>query len=113
MLPYSKLPKGKQHILYIRPFKVDCLFCIPARVAFVMTPTKTHRADCSRFPELGPFFGLKIRSVGAEKNAFKVFHSILQPASSFPMIGNFKVIFLHKLMKNLSTNVIYMWFFDI
>ena len=64
----------------VRPFKVDCLFCILARIAFVMTQTKTHRVDWPLFPELRPFFGLKIRSVGAEKNAFKVFHSILQPA---------------------------------
>ena len=63
-----------------RPFKVDCLFCIPACVASVMTQTKTQRAHCSRFLELRPFFGLKICSVGAEKNAFKVFHSISQPA---------------------------------
>ncbi len=46
----------------VRPFlkKVDCLFCIRACLAFVMTQTKTHTADCYHFPELRPFFRVEM-----------------------------------------------------
>ncbi len=68
--------------------KLIVCFCILARVAFVMTQTKTQGADCSGFPELRPFFGLKIRSVGAEKYAFKVFHCILESAFMAKQFSN-------------------------
>ena len=61
----------------IRPFKVDCLFCIHARVGFTVLQTKTHTSCSSCCTEYRTFFGLKIRPLEAEWIAFKDFWMFL------------------------------------
>ncbi len=53
--------------MYIRPFKIDCLFCASAHIEFASILTETRLV-----PGHKAFFGLKKYAVEAEKTAFKV-----------------------------------------
>ena len=58
--------------MYMRPFKIDYLFCANARIGFSSILTATHTQKLGLFLSTKPFFGLKKYAVEAEKTAFKV-----------------------------------------
>ncbi len=72
----------------IRPCKINCMFCVRARVAFQLIKTKTHTAKSTNFPEYGTFSGLKIGPIESEKTPFKVFPCNFQSKSNFGKINN-------------------------
>ncbi len=45
--------------LAVRPFKINCLFCISARIAFAMIKTKTQTVNSTHFPENRTFFRIE------------------------------------------------------
>ncbi len=69
---WSRIQKGRlsQMVCFTRPFKINCLFCLRARVAFAMSKTKTQTVDSTHYPENRTFFGLKIRRLEAEQIGF-------------------------------------------
>ena len=72
-LEYKYERSGRCQEMYgmlIRPFKINCLFWASAGLGIVLILTKTHTVESTIFPGRRAFFGLEIRPVVSEKNAF-------------------------------------------